>query len=644
MKHTHPSSPAWRRLVLATFAWFASAALLASPASGAPDEQRSSPGVGSEQQSGSARAGSNRSRARARTASARKRAKARRAPRGTRTAKGSRRAAAVAAVDPDVRSVAASSGSSAPADDAVTVEVVEVAGGRAYLTPGGARHVRIGHRVRIGGRRYPVIAVNAKNIVVNVGNGRLSPGQRGEVTVQLVEAPTFAKRPVPRPLAAFAGRWHPPQLPADAQTVRFVPLGVMSDERKNRAAFIVDYQRIQPLSGESFGIGRTRLRALLHAELSNVPLFLDADAFAEFWQASDLEQRPKNASRPFISVRQLELGYRGDVLQGSVGRLRYASRALGSLDGARVSASLGEAWSLSAFGGTLADPLDGSPSSDASRFGAELGWQATSAAWQPRGSLTLQGSRFLGQLDERRITGLFESFPGAGRLGARAEVSLFDEDNPWGASTTELTAAGADASLRFDALRLGASLDMRRPERSLWLASFLPRGYFCVAEPLPAAAIEPCLGGDRRYAAALNAAWEATLWTADAGTTIATTRRAKADQTTGFINFRRRDLIGKLRLDAGATFSRGSLYQSAAVNIGPGMPFGDESADVSLYYRPSWMRYRAELDGFVEHGFGTRLWWALSPELDVSGSADALVGRDVDVLMFQLSVAYRPRF
>lgn len=650
MKHTLALSSLWRRLVLVTFAWLASGVLVASPASGAPAKQRSSSRVASEQPPGSARAGSSRSRARARTAAARKRAKARRTSKAGRTSKASRtpkgsgRTRALATVDPEARSAAPSGGAGAPADDSVAVEVVEVAGGRAYLTPGGARQVRIGHRVRIGGRRYSVIAVNAKNIVVNVGNGRLSPGQRGEVTVQLVEAQTFATRPVPRPLAAFAGRWPAPELPADAQTVRFVPLGAMADDRKNRAAFVVDYQRIQPLSGEAFGIGRTRLRALLHAELSNVPLYLDADAIAEFWQAGDLEQRPKNASRPFISVRQLELGYRGDVLQGSLGRLRYASRTLGSLDGARVSASLGEAWNLAAFGGTLADPLDGSVSTDASRFGAELGWRDASAAWQPRGSLTVQGSRFLGQLDERRITGLFESFPSFGRLGARAEVSLFDADNPWGASTTELTAAGADASIRFDALRLGAALDMRRPERSLWLASFLPRGYFCVAEPAPAAAIEPCQGGDRRYAAALNAAWEATLWTADAGATLATTRRAKADQATGFINFRRRDLIGKLRLDAGGTLSRGSLYQSAAVNIAPGMPLGDESADISLYYRPSWMRYRAELDGFVEHGFGTRLWWALSPVLDVSGSADALVGRDVDVLMFQLSVAYRPRF
>jgi hypothetical protein len=625
-----------RAIAWAVWALIVHAALGSTPASAAPSEgQRSSAArTANAEQRSSAR----------RTAKAKQRSSARRAPKSKRRASASRAEPALAAgaeAAPPAEPALAPGGTTP--STRVSVEVVEVAGGRAYLTPGARQHVQVGNRVWLGGRRYPVLAVNAKTIVV-AADGKIARGQRGQVTVQLGKAATFAQRAAPRTLSAFAGRWRVPELPADSQTPRFVPLGVMSDERRNRAAFIADYQRIQPLSGSSFGIGRTRLRALLHAELSSVPLRLDADVLAEFWQANDLELRPGNASRPFISVRQLELGYLGEAFQGSVGRLRYASRTLGSLDGARVAASLGEAWSVAAFGGTLADPLNGGVSTDASRFGAELAWQDVEASWQPRGSLTLQGSRFLGRTDERRATGLFEAFPAFGRLGARAEVSLFDADNPWAAATTELTAAGADASLRFDHLRLGAWFDMRRPERSLWLASFLPRGYFCIAEPAPTAAIEPCLGGERRYAAAFNAAWEATLWTADAGATFATTRRANADQTTGFVNFRRREIVGKLRVDAGASLSRGSLYDSAAVNIAPGTPLWNESADVSIYYRPSWMRYRAELDAFVEHGFGTRLWWALSPALDLSGSADVIVGRDVDVLVFQLSAAYRPRF
>ena len=68
-------------------------------------------------------------------------------------------------------------------------------------------------------------------------------------------------------------------------------------------------------------------------QLSAVPLTFDADAVGELWQADDLEDRRGNGSRPALQLRQLELGYRGEVVQGSLGRLRYASSTLGMLDG-----------------------------------------------------------------------------------------------------------------------------------------------------------------------------------------------------------------------------------------------------------------------------------------------------------------------
>ena len=527
----------------------------------------------------------------------------------------------------------------------VEVEVVEVAGGRAYLSPGGSEHVRVGDQIRMGGRLYPVVSVNAKNVVIGLGSQRLVRGQRGSVTVRVTEAKTFETRGTPRLLRAFVGQWQPPRLPAESQTPRFVPLGVMTDTRRNRAAFMLDYQRIEPLSGPAATIGRTRLRAVLHAELSSAPVSLDADGFAELWHAQDLDQRPENASRPVFNIRQLELGYRGEVVQGALGRLRYASRTLGTLDGARVSTTFAQDWSLSAFGGTLANPLDGNFDTEASRFGAELGWQDDDAPARPRASLTLQGSRFAGTTDERRVTGLFETYPGFGRLGARAEVSFFDADNPWAASTTELSAAGADASVKIHSLRLGAAFDMRRPERSLWLSTFLPAGYFCVARAVAGAiANEPCIGGDRRYATALNAAWEATFWTLDGGASYTTTEGAEADQTTAFLNFRRREIVELLRLDTGVSASRSSLSESAALNVGMGMSSSDDAADVSLYYRPSLARYRIGSQQFVEHGIGSRLWWAPSEVLDLSGSLELVTGRDVDVLVLMLGAAWHPRF
>lgn len=525
------------------------------------------------------------------------------------------------------------------------VRVVEVAGGRAYLAPGSGEHVRVGDQVRIGGRRYSVLSVNEKNAVIGLGAQRLERGQRGSVMVRVSEAKSFETRVTPRPLRAFAGQWRPPPLPADSQSARFVALGVMTDPRRNRAALMLDFQRIAPLSGPSVAIARTRLRALLHAELSGTPVTLDADGFTELWQAEDLDRRPENASRPPLNIRQLELGYRGEIVQGAIGRLRYASRTLGMLDGARVSAAVAEDWSIAAFGGALANPLNGGFDTEASRFGAELGWQDADSPARPRASLTLQGSRFAGTTDERRITGLFEAHPGFARLGARAEVSFFDANNPWAAATTQLSAAGADASVKIDSLRLGAALDMRRPERSLWLATYLPAGYFCASRAIAGAtAGEPCIGGDIRYATALSAAWEATFWTLDAGASHTTSRPAQINQTSAFLNFRRREIAELLRLDMGVSASRSALSESAALNLGMGASTSEGATDASLYYRPSLARYRTGSQQFVEHGVGSRLWWAPSEVLDLSGSVDLITGPDVDVLVLHLGAAWHPRF
>lgn len=527
----------------------------------------------------------------------------------------------------------------------VEVRVVEVAGGRAYLTPGGESQLRVGDQVRIGGVAYPIVARNSKHAVIALGRRELEPGQRGFVLVQAAATETFAARPAPRPLEAFASQWRPPSLPAETQRPRFVPLGTMSDARRNRAAFRVDYQRIEPLSGPGLAIDRTRLRALLHAEASSLPLSVDADGFAELWRADDLAERPQNASRPVFNLRQLELGYRGDAVQAALGRLRYASSTLGTLDGGRASAALGEHWSVGAFGGTLPNPLDGSWASDAARFGAELNWQDEASTARPRANLTLQGSRYLGQNDERRISGFVEAYPDFGRLGARAEVSFFDPGNPWAAATSELTALGADAALRFGSLRLGAAFDLRRPERSLWLAAFLPQGYFCTRRPSAGVVPnEPCLGGDARYATVLNAAWDGSSWTLDGGATFTTSRPAVIEQSTGFLHFQERDLFGVLRLDAGASASHGSWIDSAALELGAGAPLARDSADLSLYYRPSILRYGVDAQAFLEQGWGGRMWWTPATSIDLDGSCELLTGRDVDVLLLQLGLTWTPRF
>ncbi|HTV21148.1 MAG TPA: hypothetical protein VMG12_20825, partial [Polyangiaceae bacterium] len=498
--------------------------------------------------------------------------------------------------------------------------------------------------VHVGKRRYRVAASSAKHIVVELGAHPLARGQRAFVWTTPHEVRSFATRPAPPSLHAFEDKWVDPERPAASQRPKFVPLGTPEDPRRNRAAIVLDHSRTEPLSGSALPIARTRLRTTLHAELARALAF-DADATVELWQADDLSLRRGAASRPLLSVRQLELSYRGESLQAAIGRLRYAATTLGMLDGARASAAIGESWAIAGFGGTLADPLDTSPELDTQRFGAELLYNGEVARAPARASLTAQGSRFDGRLDERRLTATFESYPSFGRLGARAEASMFDSDNPWNADTAELTALAGDASFRVGSLRFGLALETRRPERSYWLASFLPAGYFCVSRTVAGSATsEPCLGGDLRTLAALTAAWDAENWTLDAGASAVTTRMAPAEQATAFVHFQRRNLFGALRFDAGSSVSSGSLLESAALEVGLGASLLRDALDASVYYRPNVLRYRANSEQLLEHGTGARLWWALFDGFDTSLSGDLLTGPDVDVLFVQAALAWRPRF
>lgn len=554
-------------------------------------------------------------------------------------------ARAQAPADPPAEEPSPEPPAAAEGDALEVLEVVELAGDQAYLTPGIDRHYALDEHVQLGKQRYRVLAHNTKSVVIALGGRSVKKGQRATVKVRPRPNTTFAARPKPLSASAFTDQWQEPVRPAETQAPKPVPLGLPRDRRRNRAALVLDHTRTQPLSGPAAAIDRVRLRALLHAELAGSRVAFDADAMLDVWRASDLDQRRGSASRPLIDVRQLELSYHGDVLRAGLGRLRYPSSTLGTLDGARVSAALDEGWMLGAFGGTLADPLDGGPSLDVSRFGAELVWQGLQASAPTRASVTAQGSRFLGKLDERRITGIVESYPRFGRIGARAEINLFDPDNPWGAPALELTELSLDASVKVSSLRLSALLDTRRPERSYWLAASLPPGYFCVTEQVVGATgLTPCIGAARRLAGTFSAAWEAERWTLDAGTTLLTTELATAEQGTVFLGYRLRELWDVGRLELGASASRGSLIESAALNVGVGAALLQDTADVGVYYRPSLLRYAADSAALLEHGAGARLWWAAASTLDLSLSADLLQSPDAGVLLLQTTLAWRPRF
>jgi hypothetical protein len=403
---------------------------------------------------------------------------------------------------------------------------------------------------------------------------------------------------------------------------------------------------IVPLSGNGEPIGRSELRARLHYEpLEDLPTALDADVAAQLWFAGDLDARAGRDSQPPARVRELALSHGHErALFAALGRLRYASRALGMLDGAKVQAAVGPGLLLGAFGGFVPDPIDGSPAADASRFGAEVGWEDLSLASRPRAVLSAHGSRFEGDFDERRLNAFVDMFPGAHRLGAHAELSIHGADNPWNAPAQELSAAGADVGLRFGNVDLGARLDMQRPERSRWLASFVPLQWLCVTQtPDVAGDPEPCYGDETRYLASADAGVRFGQLALHAGTTASTSNRGDTDQLGGFVGATVLRVVDELRIDTSLMASTGSLLRTYAGSLGLGMPFAHGVVDVSLRYRPAWTRYVADTGPFLEHGVGAHLDIAPAGELSFGLDADAITGRDLDVLLLQALLTYRPQ-
>ena len=64
--------------------------------------------------------------------------------------------------------------------------------------------------------------------------------------------------------------------------------------------------------------------------------------------------------------------------------------------------------------------------------------------------------------------------------------------------------------------------------------------------------------------------------------------------------------------------------------------------DVSLHYRPALTRYQADTSTFLEHTVGTSLLFMPGADLDLSLNVDAVTGRDIDVLLVQSFLTWRP--
>lgn len=544
--------------------------------------------------------------------------------------------------------VAAAHAQQAPALD---VQVVDVAAGRAYLTPGQDAGIHAGDTVTIGKHDYRVLGSSAHSAVLDLGDQRdqrdqqVAPGTHGTAHVAATARTETKTLAAPRALPAFQQQWPRATLPASQQTPQAVPLGPAGSDSATWVQLSLRGTGNVPLRGKQDPFAATELRARAHFEpLHELPLRLDADVATQLWLGSNIAQRAGDASRPLLRVRELQAAYGQDAGSfAALGRMRYASRSLGMLDGGHVQAALGAGLTLGAFGGIVPDPLDGTPSSDASRFGAELGYRDLQARLRPEVSVVAQGSRYAGGLDERRLSSFVDLYPGEHRVGGYAELSFFDANNPWRAPAQELSAAGIDGTLHLGKVDLSGRVDMQRPERSRWLAAYLPPEWLCTHRAaIPSASPEPCHDNDARYLASGNAGWASGKLALNLGASASSTQNANADQLASFLRASVLNVVARARVEGSVSGSAGSLLQSLGGSVGVGSPFWRDTADLSVHYRPTWLRYAADPNGFVQHALGASLLFMPSSVFELSFNADLLAGPDVSVFLAQTLLTVRP--
>ncbi len=543
----------------------------------------------------------------------------------------------------------AASGARAEAQRRVPVQVVEVSGDRAYVQPGASDGVRLGTTVRIGRRNLEVVAATAQYAAVIVGDDRPDIGARGVAVVRATEERGAERLTPPRPLRAFRGQWPEPRRPSETQNPDRVPLGESLASRKLRLSLSTAAALIAPTTGRGDAVGWASVRARVHAEpFEDVPFSVDADAALQIWAASNLSSRAGASSQPWVRVRELRASY-GDETDffASLGRLRYAASTIGQLDGLRIQTPSFDGFTIGAFGGFVPDPLEGKPLFDAARFGLEAAFRLPDTELRPMVFLVGSGSVFDGQLDERRLSGVVSLYPGESRIGGHFEVSLFDSDNPWNAGEVELTAAGIDGTLRIDDFHIGARADMRRPERSLWLASYLPADFLCARTPgAPGtpSANETCSSQyEPRYLGALDAGLEIGRFAVAAGGTLLYVgEQDELDQLGGWLSLRAVRILDVLHADLSGMVSTGALIETFAGRVELGVSLFHDALDVSAHYRPSLTRYHADTDRFVDHMAGGSLRVSPSAVLDVTLDVDFLAGRDMDAMVALAGVTWRP--
>ena len=541
------------------------------------------------------------------------------------------RAAAVAALA--VLGIALAAGPAAAGP--VAVKVVDLAGGAAYVSPGRAAGLVPGTRIRIRGVELVVVEVTESTAMVQLGAARIALGDAGTADVVPGAAPAVKRLAAPRPPQAFTGQWSDPVPPAIAQRPRPIPLGAAGGSGASRRARVAVIGHAYGAAARQLSSGDAETRVIASFEpIADRPFAADLDV-AGRWFSGGYDRRTHTP----VLVRAAELRY-GDAADPALalGRLRFAATAVGMLDGGRASARIG-GFEVAAFGGLVPDPLSGKPDTGASRFGAELRYDAADAAWQPQLSLTVHGSTWDGQLDERRLSIAASADRGAWWLDGWADAEAFAADNPWGARSIELTGAGASAQWRRRGDHAGVDLTFLRPERSLRLAAALPPEWLCTLVPRGPSP-ETCETGDWWGSATASAGTRTARWSLDAGATLGDSHGQYSGlDRSGYARGELR--LGTARLAAGLAGGQASFASWTAGELGAGYA-PTRAVDVALSYRPELLDYAASTGPALLHSVIADARFAISAALDLALSATATAGSDRDALALLATFAWRP--